>query len=298
MPVPTAPDAPLVREGRCPVPGAELQYRETGSGAAIVVLHGGPDFDYAYLLPDLDRLARDYRLVYYAQRGRGASRGAVRPADVTLASELSDLDALRTHLGLDRLVLLGHSWGALLALEYALARPEPVSHLVLLNPAPASRAGYESMRAERARTAPDLVARMAALAATPAFRAGELAADEAYYRVHYGATVRDPGQAERLVRSLRANFTPEAILVARSIEDRLMDETWRADGFDRLPTLARLRMPTLVVHGDRDFVPVVCARQIADAIPGARFVLVPDSGHFSYLDAPAAVHAAVRDFLG
>src|SRR5688500_14997326 len=75
-------DLPVPRDGYVPVEGAELYVREIGWGQPIVVLHGGPDFDHRYLLPDLDRLADSCRLIYYDQRGRGRSAGNVRPEDV------------------------------------------------------------------------------------------------------------------------------------------------------------------------------------------------------------------------
>src|SRR5690349_10303645 len=108
------------REGRIPVAGAELYYREVGQGPAIIVLHGGPDFDQSYLLPEMDRFADSFRLIYYDQRGRGRSAEGVKPEDVTLESEMADLDRVRQYFHLDKVTLLGHSWGTVLALEYAL----------------------------------------------------------------------------------------------------------------------------------------------------------------------------------
>ena len=75
------------RESRIPVGNAELYSREVGEGKAIIVLHGGPDFDHSYLLPELDRLSDSYHLIYYDQRGRGRSAECVKPEDVTLASD-------------------------------------------------------------------------------------------------------------------------------------------------------------------------------------------------------------------
>ena len=74
--------------------------RDVGAGPPIVVVHGGPDFDHAYLLPELDRLADSFRLVYYDQRGRGRSAEGVRAEDVTLRSEVDDLDRVRSRFGL------------------------------------------------------------------------------------------------------------------------------------------------------------------------------------------------------
>jgi proline iminopeptidase len=126
------------RETRIPVGKTSLYAREIGGGAPVIVLHGGPDFDHGYLLPDLDRLADAFRLIYYDQRGRGRSAEGVEPEDVTLLSDVEDLDAVRQHYRLESPALLGHSWGAVLALEYALRYPSRVSRLILMNPAPAS----------------------------------------------------------------------------------------------------------------------------------------------------------------
>ena len=82
-----------------------LYTRESGKGPPIIVLHGGPDFDHSYLLPDLDRLASTYRLICYDQRGRGRSAAGVKPEDVTLESEMQDLDAVRRKYGLERVAI-------------------------------------------------------------------------------------------------------------------------------------------------------------------------------------------------
>jgi proline iminopeptidase len=125
-------------EGHVPVDGARLYYRTVGQGPPIVVLHGGPDFDHYYLLPELDRLAETFQLVYYDQRGRGRSAEGVAPDDVGIESEVADLDGVRRHFGFYTIAVLGHSWGGLLAMEYASRHPGRVSHLILMNSAPAS----------------------------------------------------------------------------------------------------------------------------------------------------------------
>jgi pimeloyl-ACP methyl ester carboxylesterase len=103
-----------------------------------VVVHGGPDFDHEYLLPELDRLADVCRLIYYDQRGRGRSFTGEVADDVTVGSEVEDLDAIRRELQLGSIAVLGHSWGALVAMEYALTHPAAVSHLILISPGPVS----------------------------------------------------------------------------------------------------------------------------------------------------------------
>src|SRR5262249_11477224 len=80
------------RESRIPVGTASLYVREIGQGPAVIVLHGGPDFDHSYLVPELDRLSDKFHLIYYDQRGRGRSADGVKPEDVTLESDIADVD--------------------------------------------------------------------------------------------------------------------------------------------------------------------------------------------------------------
>ncbi len=279
-----------------PVGGARLYVREVGQGQAIIVLHGGPDFDHRYLLPDMDRLADGHRLIYYDQRGRGQSAGGVSPEDVSMDSEIADLDAVRAHHQLDVVALLGHSWGAVLALEYALRHPERVSHLVLMNPGPASSADRLLLRAERRNATPEDMDQLQALAATPGYQRGDPDAVAAYYRVSFGSTVRRPEDLDRLIGALRASFTRESVMTARAIEGRLLKQTWLSDDYDLLPALGRLDVPTLVIRGDHDFIPAAISEGIARAIPGARLRSLP-GGHFSFLDSPDAVRREIDDLL-
>ena len=145
----------LPREGYVPVEGASAVFRDIGQGPPIIVLHGGPSFDHNYLLPDMDRLVDAFRLIYYDQRGRGKSAENVQPAEVSLQSEMDDLEGVRAYFQLESVALLGHSWGGLLAMEYALRHPERVSHLILLNTAPASHDDCVLFERERDAAAPD-----------------------------------------------------------------------------------------------------------------------------------------------
>jgi proline iminopeptidase len=292
-------DQPAPREGYIPVENAGLFYREIGQGQAVIILHGGPDFDQSYLLPDLDLLSDSFRLIYYDQRGRGKSGGNVQPEDVTLQSEIEDLEALRNYFRLESVAVLGHSWGGILAMEYAIRHPDRVSQLILMNTAPASRDDYLLLHQERLKTAPADVEKLKAISSTAGYEEGDPETDAAYYRIHYGSTVRQPEHLDRLVNSLRRNVTQEGILKSREIEERLMNDTWRLSDYDLLPRLKQLSIPTLVIHGDYDYdlVPVECAAHIAQAIPGARFVLLKDCGHFSYIECPEEVRKAIIDFF-
>ena len=287
------------REDRISVDGASLYVRTIGRGPDVIVLHGGPDFDHGYLLPDLDRLADRYRLTYYDQRGRGKSAENVKAEDVTIASDVEDLDTVRQHLGRDSVALLGHSWGTVLALEYAVRHPERVSQLVLMNPAPASAADLAIFRqAYVAQLGADMD-RQRELVASAAYQEGDPAAVTARYRVHFEHALARPADYEKLIAAMNAAFVQQGkagILKARAVEGHLMAETWQVESYDLLPKLKALSIPTLVITSDRDFIPVEIAEHIAAAIPGARLATLKNCGHFTYMECPADVRRALTDF--
>jgi len=245
----------------------------------------------------MDRLSDAFRLIYYDQRGRGASAGRVEPEDVTIESEVADLEGVRAHLRLESTTLLGHSWGTVLALEYAIRHRDRVSRLILMNPGPASHDDYMLLRQERRRRWADDVEQLRALASTAGYREGDPETVAAYYRIHFRAALKRPEHLDQVIRGLRASFTRGGILKARGIEGRLMDDTWLSNDYDLLPRLGTLDIPTLVIGGDHEFIPEECAAHIARAIPGARHVSLKDCGHFSYLERPDLVRQEIDGFF-
>jgi proline iminopeptidase len=268
---------------------------EIGQGRPLVVLHGGPDFDHTYLRPELDRLAEHCRLVYYDQRGRGRSAAGIRADDVSIQSEIDDLDEIRMDLGVDQLALLGHSWGGLLAAEYAVRHRDRVSHLILLDTAPLSYSGYQRLSRNLAQVR-DMTA-LTEVHASERYLRGDLDAEADFYRIHFRPTVNQPDLLEELVGRLRQHFTPETVLQARAIEHRLYRETFLQSEYNLLPALGNLNVPSLIIHGATDFVPVEIASEIAHALSKGRLIVLPGCGHFTFLEAPDFVAEHVGSFM-
>ena len=286
------------RESRVDVGKASLYCREIGRGQPLIILHGGPDFDHGYLLPDLDRLADAYRLLYYDQRGRGRSADAVQPDDVTLESDIDDLDAVSRHIQLESAALFGHSWGAVLALEYALRHPTRVSHLILMKTAPASASDLAVFRKAYTQQLGGDMERQRAIVATPAYQEGDPEAVAARYHLHFKHALKRPEDYEKLMATMKAGFISQGkagIVKARAVEDRLMRDTWQVDGYDLLPRLHNLSIPTLVVSGDHDFIPGEIALHIVQAIRGARLITLRNCGHFAYRESAGGVRRALDD---
>lgn len=296
----TSPAVARVHEDRIRVGSASLYVREVGRGRPIIVLHGGPDFDLGYLLPDLDRLADRYHLIYYDQRGRGRSADNVLATDVSLTSDLADLEQVQQHVGFDSTAVLGHSWGAVLALEYALRHPQRVSQLVLMNPAPVSTRDLALFRAAYLKSLGADMDRQRQIVATDAYKRADPETVAARYRIHFEHALQRPQDYEKLMATMKAGFIrqgPDGILKARAAEDALMRDTWDVDGYDLLPKLHDLAIPTLVLTGEHDFIPTDVAAHIAQAMPHARLATLKDCGHFAFLERPDDVRRALDGFF-
>ncbi len=124
-----------VEEGFIDVPGGSVYYKVVGEGPAapLLTLHGGPGFPHDYLQP-LEALAVNRAVVFYDQLGCGRSTRPDDPSLWTVERYVLELQAVRDYLGLDRVHLFGHSWGAMLAVDYALTWPKGLLSLILASP--------------------------------------------------------------------------------------------------------------------------------------------------------------------
>lgn len=266
------------------VRGVSLFERRVGEGPPVVVLHGGPGADHGYLLPGFDSLAAGRELVYYDQRGGGRSPVA-RDVPVGWREHVADLDALRRLWDLERLVILGYSWGGLLAQLYATEHPERVERLALVCPAPSWRAARDEFerRFEQRTLAPELVAERLALRES-------------------GLRERDPRAYER--RLFELAVVPYFYDRARArdlapfrVVGRTQQEVWRSlDDYDLRPALRRLRVPAFVLHGEDDPIPIEASRETA-ALLGAEFHALEHCGHCPHVERLEDFHRLLDAFL-
>ena len=273
------------RVERAAVRGVELFVRRVGSGPPVVVLHGGPGAHHDYLRPGFDGLAAGRELIYYDQRGGGQS-AVPRDVPVGWTEQVEDLEALRRHWGLERMTVAGYSWGGLLALLYAVDRPERIERLALVSPAPAWRAareGFERVFAQRN--------------VDPVFQ------EERRRLRESGLRERDPAAFNRRIFEL--SVAPYFHDPARAhdltpfrITGRTQQEVWSSLGdYDLRPRLPVLReIPSLVLHGESDVIPISASRTTAELI-GATFHPVPECGHVPYVEAYGEFVRVVGGFL-
>jgi proline iminopeptidase len=207
------------------------------------------------------------------------------------------MEKVRQYFKLDSVVLLGHSWGTVLALEYAVRYPQRVSRMILMNPAPASADDYKQLRKEWLETRPDDTVRRKSIAASAAYQEGDPGAVTAYYRIHFKPAFARTEDYEKFMHRLTASFNKEGILKARAVEDQLMKDTWSKPEYNLLPELKSLKIPTLVIYSDHDFIPTGTAEHITQAIPNARMVTLKNCGHFPYLECSEALREQIDAFF-
>jgi pimeloyl-ACP methyl ester carboxylesterase len=273
--------------------GRTLGYHKMGEGPVLVCHPGGPGFSSLYF-GDLAGLWERFTLVLLNPRGTGTSG---RPKDsraYQIEDYVADVEELRVHLGLERLLLLGHSHGGVVAQAYAAKHPGRVERLVLASTLarfgePQREAMQEGM--DKRSGQPWYADAVAALEAEQEgrFSSDEEMADLVFrelplYFAHYGAA--EAGYLD----TLKAE-TPNADtlkLFNKEIFER----------FDLRGELGAISAPTLVITGEEDFIcGRVCADEIASGIKGARKVIVADSGHMIFIEQPEEFEREVAEFL-
>ncbi|WP_369245028.1 alpha/beta fold hydrolase [Streptomyces sp. R41] len=278
MPTFTAPDA------------TQLAYHVEGEGEPLLCLPGGPMRASAYL-GDLGGLSRHRRLIRLDLRGTGDSGVPADPATYRCDRQVGDVEALRAHLGLERVDLLAHSAGGDLALLYAAGYPRRVRSLTLVT-GRARALGVDFTEEHRREAA-------ALRKAEPWFEA----AHEAYERVWAGSAGDTDWDAITPFFYGRWDAEAEAH-AATDVEqtnEEAADRYAPGEAFD--PEEARAVVAAwdarvLLVAGALDSGPLPrVAAAIAELFPRAELTVQPDAGHFPWLDDPDGFRETVADFL-
>lgn len=291
-PLPPVQESPLyIEEGSRYVNGVELYYKILGQGEPVMILHGGPGLDHTYLLPQMAQLARDYQLIFYDQRATGRSSGNPDAASITIDNFVEDLEGLRQTLNLDKMNLMGHSWGGLLAMFYAIRYPNNLNSLILVGSAGASwefRPAFSS-NLQRRMTETDRLT-LHALEVSEGFRKRTPETMNAFFKALFRPYFHDRRLSDQLTIQLNERTAKNNLAVNSLMWSQL-------GNYDIHAELSTLDLPTLIIHGDSDPVPIEFARQIHESIADSEFILLENSGHFPYIEQPEAFFGSVRRFL-
>lgn len=304
------PELGTLREGELPhaaagyvrgAGGVRLFYRVDGSGPdTIVVLHGGPGLNLEGLRPDLRPLARHHTLLYFDQRGSGRSE-MPDTLRLTAALMVQDLEALRRAFRLERLTLLGHSWGGGLAVLYAARYPNRIHRMVLVGPVPPRPHPYfdQYAAAQAARHDSSENARSAVLDSLTKVAPDPHPACRESNRIYLRGVAATPESARRIKGDLCAgtptNVRSQGMLV-RMVWTSIVPPNLPEDYY-WTPLAKRLEAPTLVVHGAEDPMPLAGSTEWARAFPRGKLVVIPGAGHYPHAERPEEFFPAVEAFL-
>jgi proline iminopeptidase len=260
--------------------------RGSAAGRPLVVVNGGPGVAHDYLLPSpvWDQLAQSRRVVMYDQRGVGRSSPVKPGTPITLADQLSDLEAVRKSLGADQIDLLGHSYGGYLVMAYAARHPERVKHLLIVDSAAPKWSETVFLFSQ---VFPDLNDRMESFEFNSAM--GDDRATESSLLAYISMIFYDPEKRDAYLKS-----------VAPGLLKRHVNQAVESDAahFDLNPEIRKFRMPTLVITGryDMNVAPIV-AWKIHHAIPNSGFVVFERSSHLPFYEEPERFKQVVEEFL-
>ncbi len=257
-----------------------------GTALPIIAVNGGPGLSHKYMvMNDLWlRVARHRLVVLYDQRGTGASKRMKANASQSMDTQVADLEGLRSHLGLDKVALLGDSYGGFVAMAYAAAHPEHVAKLILSDSPGPSWKGLVHLLPE---TFPDVEEQDTD--EQHKLGDGTDAAARLSLRNHFRMIFYSPEKRhEYMAKMGDLGFEP-------AVGDAVSKAT---ENLDLTAALAAFHFPALVLTGRYDMnVAPLTAWRMAHLIPGARIVFFERSGHLPSYEEPEKYRDVLESFL-
>jgi len=293
-----------IREGFVDAHGVMIYYMSTGRGQPLMILHGGPGASHDYFLPYLLPLMRHHRVVFIDERGSGQSQKLENPSGYTIENMVEDVEAVRQALGLGKISLLGHSYGGALAQAYALKYQRNLSHLILASTWSSTVAMNQVFVRMKQNMTPELRNRIDKLEAEGLFGHGK-DYEKNRYTNNYMIAAWGEGYFPYVYHN-RPDPNYDPIEQGKTSWD-LYREMWGEHGefvidgnlktveyLDRLPNI---KVPTLIIVGDHDECDPSLSKTMHSKIAGSKLVILPSSGHMTFVDQPKMFLEAVDQFL-
>lgn len=272
--------------GYVPVTSGKIYYERYGKGDPILVLHGGPGLDQSYLKPQLLQLAKGHEVIFYDQRGSGKSLDTVIDRSViNFVQFTDDVEAVRKALKLDKIILFGHSWGGVLAMNYAIKYPQHISRMILADSTPADFAGIMAAAAEVDKRITPIKDQIEPLNNYDELKKLSSEQINALYRKAFSVYMNNPHD----VKNLSLNMSVESALSGFEVQELIKQDMF----INLIPQLQQLNIATTVIIGEQDIVPMWTAEAIVNAIPNAKLVKIAECGHFPYIEKPEEFFAAL-----
>jgi proline iminopeptidase len=294
-----------MQEGFVDSHGALIYYKVVGHGAPLMIVHGGPGASHEYLLPYVLPLMRTSRLIFIDERGSGRSSKLEDTKQYTIANMVEDIETVRLALDLGKISLLGHSYGGALAQAYALKYQKNLSHLILGSTFASTKELNEALAKMKSEMDPKDRDRLNALEAAGLFGKGELW-EHGRYPEEYARLAWGKGYFPYLYQG-RPDPNDDPVSSNTSTAWDVYREMWGSHGefvvdgnlteVEYVDRLSQIKVPTLIIVGDHDESDPKMSREMHEKIAGSQLVILPSSGHMTFVDQPEQFLKAVREFV-
>ena len=293
-----------VEEGFVDANGVLIYYTAFGEGKPLLILHGGPGASHDYFLPYLLPLARENRLIFIDERGSGRSQKLEDSKGYTVENMVEDVEAVRQVLGLGKIGLMGHSFGGVLAQAYALKYPENLSSLILCSTFHSTAKMNEVLKNIKEKMAPELRARIEKMEKDGLYGHGK-DFEKGRYSPEYMIAAWGEGYFKYLYQNHPdANYDPVA---NGNMAWDVYREMWGSDGefvidgnlksAEYTDRLSAIKVPTLITVGDHDECNPSLSEEMHQKIAGSKLVILPKSGHMTFVDQPDLFIKTINEFL-
>ena len=302
---PEAANVYPIRDGFVDAHGVLIYYWEIGRGAPLMVVHGGPGASHDYFLPYLLPLARHNRLIFIDERGSGKSEKLDDVSQYTVENMVEDCEAVRQALGLGKVSLLGHSYGGVLAQAYALKYQKNLTHLILGSTFASTRQLNDALAKMKAAMPATDREKLDSLEKAGLFGKG-LPYERGRYPDEYAKLAWGIGYFPYLYQR-HPNPNADPLTDNTSTAWDLYREMWGSHGefivdgnlksVEYVDRLATIKVPTLIIAGDHDESDPVMSKEMHEKIAGSKLVILPESGHMTFVDQPNIFVKTVSDFV-
>ncbi len=279
-----------IEDGYLDVNGTTLYYKTMGRGDPIVVLHGGPGFDHRQFLPFIWELSSKHKVILFDQRGTGLSSGPVDSASITMDNFIEDIEGIRKAFNIDKMNLLGHSWGGILAMYYSIKHPDRLKSLILCSTA-ASVESFGEMRANYTKAwLPEDADSLQVIGSSTEFANGDPETWKRFWEIYFKPYFPDQSNTSKMDL-----FFPEnTIKNCNAVGSYLFNEI---GAFDLHEDIKIIKCPTLVIHGDADPMPYKYAERIHESLSNSKLVIAENAGHWLFIDGIKTFRSSILDFL-
>ncbi len=275
------------------VENAELFCKTMGSGKPLIVVHGGAGYlTHEYLLPHLTPLSENNLVIFYDQRGLGKSTGELSLQQNNLKLYVDDIESLRKSLGVDKVSLLGHSWGGLLAMHYALSYPGSVDRIILTNSMVADAQDLGLFFGELTKRVAPYQAEINELEAGTPFKNGETKPVARVSQLYFQTYMYNPENIKKIKLCKTQDENIRGAKVWEIFKSQIFMQPYNI-----LTDIENIKCPTLIIHGNEDVMPLASNEHIHDAITSSELLRIEQCGHFPFVEQPETFFKAVRAFL-